>query len=113
MLTFNQMVESTPTLDLVFGSLADPTRRDIVRRVAGRELSVNEVAEPYEISLAAVSKHLKVLERARLIVRRRRGKQQLVQLAPNALADATDFLNFYKSFAVENLDSLDAFLKEN
>jgi DNA-binding transcriptional ArsR family regulator len=99
-------------LDSVFGSLSDPTRRDILRRVATRELSVNEVAEPYEVSLAAISKHLKVLEKAELIVRRRRGKQQLVQLAPDALTDASEFLDFYKSFAAERMDSLANFLDQ-
>ena len=102
------------TLDLVFGSLSDPVRRDIVRRVAGKELSVSEVAEPYAMSLAAVSKHLKVLERAKLVVKRRKGKQQMVQLAPDAFSDASDFLDFYKKFAAENMDSLEHFLnKEN
>lgn len=106
------MVESNPTLDLVFGSLADPIRRDIVRRVAGQELSVNEVAEPYAISLAAVSKHLKVLERAKLVVRRRRGKQLLVQLAPEALMGASEFIDFYRTFSEQKLDSLQQFLEK-
>jgi DNA-binding transcriptional ArsR family regulator len=60
------MVEYTPSLDSIFGSLADPTRRDILQRVAGRELTVSQIAEPYDLSLAAVSKHLKILERAKL-----------------------------------------------
>jgi DNA-binding transcriptional ArsR family regulator len=108
------MVESTMTLDLVFGSLSDPVRRDIVRRVAGMELSVSEVAEPYAMSLAAVSKHLKVLERAKLVVKRRKGKQLMVGLAPDAFTAASDFLDFYKKFTAENMDSLERFLeKEN
>jgi DNA-binding transcriptional ArsR family regulator len=105
------MVESTMTLDLVFGSLSDPVRRDIVRRVAGKELSVSEVAEPYAMSLAAVSKHLKVLERAKLVIKRRRGKQLMVGLAPDAFTDASDFLDFYKAFTAKNMDSLEAFLQ--
>ena len=106
------MVESIPTLDLVFGSLSDPVRRDIVRRVAGKELSVGEVAEPYAMSLAAVSKHLKVLERAKLVVKRRKGKQLMVQLAPDAFADASDFIDFYKTFSEKNMDSLEDFLNK-
>jgi DNA-binding transcriptional ArsR family regulator len=106
------MVESTAPLDLVFGSLADPVRRDILRRVAGRELSVGELAEPYSMSLAAVSKHLKVLERAKLVVKRRKGKRQLVQLAPGAMLDAAEFLDFYKQFKRESLDSLERFLEK-
>ena len=101
-----------PTLDLVFGSLSDPVRRDIVRRVAGKELSVSEVAEPYAMSLAAVSKHLKVLERAKLVVKRRNGKQLMVGLAPDAFADASDFIDFYKTFATKNMDSLEHFLSK-
>jgi DNA-binding transcriptional ArsR family regulator len=106
------MVESTMTLDLVFGSLSDPVRRDIVRRVAGMELSVSEVAEPYAMSLAAVSKHLKVLERAKLVIKRRKGKQLMVGLAPDAFSDASDFLDFYKKFTAENMDSLEHFLSK-
>ena len=112
------MVEYAPTaddlnpLDAVFGSLADPIRRDILKRVSGRELSVSEVAEPYAISLAAVSKHLKVLERARLIVKRRQGKQQFVQVAPDPLLDAADYLDFYKTLAAERFDALGRLLDE-
>jgi DNA-binding transcriptional ArsR family regulator len=101
-----------PTLDLVFGSLSDPVRRDIVRRVAGKELSVSEVAEPYAMSLAAVSKHLKVLERAKLVIKRRNGKQLMVGLAPDAFSDASDFIDFYKTFSEKNMDALEDFLSK-
>jgi DNA-binding transcriptional ArsR family regulator len=111
MVEYNLTMDDSP-LDSVFGSLADPIRRDILRRVAGRELSVNEVAEPYAVSLAAVSKHLKVLERARLIVKRRQGRQQFVQLAPDALAEAADHLDFYKTLAIQRFDALERLLDE-
>lgn len=106
------MVEYAPTLDLAFGSLSDPIRRDILRRLAGRELSVGEIAEPYEVTFAAVSKHIKVLEKAKLILKRRQGKQQLVTLVPGALDEAQQFLEFYKSFSEARMDSLEQFLKE-
>ncbi len=90
------MVEYTLQLDSVFGSLADPTRRDILRRVARSELSVSEIANSYDISLAAVSKHLKVLEKAKLITKRRRGKQQLVRTTSGTLAAAERYLEQYR-----------------
>lgn len=90
------MVECTINLDAAFGSLADPTRRDMLRRVTERELSVGEIAAHYQLTFAAISKHLKILERAQLIVKRRHGKQQLVSAAPDALKDVTEFLQQYQ-----------------
>jgi DNA-binding transcriptional ArsR family regulator len=86
------MVEQEAHLDLVFGSLADTTRRDILRRVAAHELPVGEIASSYDISLAAVSKHLFVLERARLVTKRRQGRLHIAALSPAALSDASDHL---------------------
>jgi DNA-binding transcriptional ArsR family regulator len=106
------MVEYTLNLDSVFGSLADPTRRDILDRVAREELSVSQIAQPYDLSLAAVSKHLKILERARLVIKRRRGKRQLVSLAPTAFKDAEDYLQQYGAIVSVRLDSLEEYLKE-
>jgi DNA-binding transcriptional ArsR family regulator len=106
------MVECIMNLDEVFGSLADPTRRDILNRVAKRQLSISEIAASYDLTFAAVSKHLKVLERAKLVMKHRRGKQQFVQLAPSALKDANDYLKYYQSFMEANLDSLEQYLKE-
>lgn len=104
------MVECSPALDSVFGSLSDPIRRDILKRVAGGALPVNEIAKAYDVTLAAVSKHLKVLERAKLVVKTRRGKQQMVSLSPAAFRDANEYLDFYKQLAVERLDSLERYL---
>lgn len=106
------MVECTRSLDSIFGSLADPTRRDILRRVAKKELSVSEVAQPYDLTLAAISKHLKILENAKLIIKRRRGKQQLVQLAPHAFKDAAEYLEWYQRLWEDRLDSLEEYLKK-
>jgi len=96
---------------MVFGSLADTTRRDILRRVAGRELSVGEIAAAYDISLAAVSKHLIVLEKARLVTKRREGKQQVVTFAPNALRAAAKDLERTRDIWENSLDKLAAYLK--
>jgi DNA-binding transcriptional ArsR family regulator len=106
-------MDHTLDLDNIFGSLADPTRRDILRRVAGHTMSVSEVAAPYDLSLAAVSKHLKILERARLIMKRRRGKEQIVQLAPYAFKDASEYLEWYRSLWEQRLDALEELLQQD
>lgn len=106
------MVEYALSLDEVFGSLADPTRRDILRRVSRRQMTISEIASRYDLTFAAVSKHLKVLEKAKLIIKRRRGKEQLVQLAPQTIKSANEYLEFYRAFWEERLDSLDAYLRE-
>lgn len=106
------MVEYTFSLDAVFFSLADPTRRDILRRVGESELSVGEIAQHYQLTFAAVSKHLKVLEKAALIIKKRRGKEQLVRLAPQTFIGAAEYLDWYKPFWTYKLDSLNIYLKE-
>ena len=106
------MVERQAQLDSIFGSLADTTRRDILRRVAGEELSVGEIASPYDMSLAAVSKHLMVLEKARLVTKRRKGKMQVVALSPAALADAAKDLERYREIWESRLDRLEKYLEE-
>ena len=106
------MYEQSLNLDSIFASLADPTRRDMLRRVAGQELTISEIAVPYDISLAAVSKHLKILEKARLIIKRRQGKQQYVQLAPYAFRDATEYLEWYRQVWEQRLDALEQLLND-
>jgi DNA-binding transcriptional ArsR family regulator len=106
------MVERNAHLDSIFGSLADTTRRDILRRVAGGELSVGEIASSYDISLAAVSKHLIVLERARLVAKHREGKLQLVSFSPAPLTDAAEHLQRYRDVWEGSLDKLEIYLKE-
>jgi len=107
------MVESSPaSLDTVFHALSDATRRAILRDVARRERSVGEIAKPYSMSLAAVSKHLQVLERAELIERERRGQFQIVRLKPQSLRAAQDWLAFYETFWTARLDALQAHLEQ-
>ena len=106
------MVEYNLSLDSIFGSLADPTRRDILERVSHDELSVNDIALPYDISLAAVSKHLKILEKAKLIVKRKRGKQHFVTASPTAFKDANDYLQKYEAIWNQRFESLEALLNE-
>ena len=99
-------------LDSIFGSLADSTRRDILKRVAKKEMSIGEIANRYNLTFAAVSKHLKVLEKAKLIVKRRQGKQQFVQLAPSTLKDASNYLEYYQKLWEDRFDSLEVYLKK-
>jgi DNA-binding transcriptional ArsR family regulator len=106
------MIERNARLDAIFGSLADTTRRDILRRVAGRELSVGEIASSYDISLAAVSKHLVVLEKAQLVTKRRDGKLQIVGLSPAPLTDAAKHLERYQGIWESRLDRLEKYLEK-
>ena len=106
------MVEHHARLDLVFGALSDATRRDILRRVAGQELVVGEIASSYDISLAAVSKHLVVLEKARLVTKRREGKLQIAALSPAALTDASKHLERYRDIWESRLDRLEKYLEK-
>lgn len=107
------MVERTIELNDIFASLADPTRRDILARVARGELSVGDIAREYDISFAAISKHLNVLERARLIIKRREGKKQMVTLAPEALQSADEYLEQYRKMWEQKFNKLDKLLKED
>ena len=108
------MVEALPAaLDSVFHALADATRRAILRDVTRREKTVGEIAQPYSMSLAAVSKHLDVLERASLIRRERRGSCRMVRLNPSRLRAAQDWLAFYEAFWTTSLDRLQEHLESN
>jgi len=110
---FNHMVEqATETLDSVFHALADGTRRSILRDLSGREKTVGEIAKPYPMSLAAVSKHLQVLERAHLIRRERKGTFQVVRLKADSLRAAQDWLAFYENFWSVRLDALQTHLEQ-
>jgi DNA-binding transcriptional ArsR family regulator len=99
-------------LSTTFAALADPTRRAILSRLALGEAPVNELAEPFSMSLPAVSKHLKVLERAGLIVRGREAQWRPCRLAANPLKDVADWVEHYRGFWEQSFDRLDAFLRE-
>ena len=99
------------TLSLTFAALADPTRRAILARLALGETSVTALAEPFAMSLPAVSKHLKVLERAGLITRGRAAQWRPCRLDAGPLRDVADWLEHYRQFWDESLDRLDAFLQ--
>ena len=99
-------------LSATFGALADPTRRAILARLSLGEASVTELAGPFRMSLPAVSKHLKVLEHAGLIARGRSAQWRPCRLAPEALKEATEWLDAYRQFWDESLDNLADYLKQ-
>jgi DNA-binding transcriptional ArsR family regulator len=99
-------------LSTTFAALADPTRRAILARLAKGEATVNELAEPFPISLQAVSKHLKVLERAGLIARARTAQLRPSRLQGEALGEAAGWLAEYREFWEQRIDRLDSHLRE-
>jgi DNA-binding transcriptional ArsR family regulator len=107
------MVEHEITrLDTVFHALGDPTRRQMLQALAEGERTVSQLADPFAISLAAASKHIKALERAGLIRREVRGRTHLCRLDPGPLASAHEWLGFYQRFWTERLDILERLLRE-
>ncbi len=103
---------SSEHLNHTFAALADPTRRAILARLASGEASVTELARPFEISLPAISRHLKVLERAGLIARGREAQWRPRTLRAAPLKEAVDWLQHYRRFWEESLDRLEAFVTE-
>ena len=104
------MVEQSAILDLIFSSLSDPTRRDILSRVMHHGQSVSEIAAEYDFSLAAIAKHLQVLEHAGLVRKIRRGKQRIVTVDPAGLTAAKDYLETYHELWEQRLDNLTSYL---
>ena len=107
-----QQPTSSEHLNATFSALADPTRRAILARLASGETSVSELAEPFEMSMPAISKHLKVLQRAGLIERSREAQWRPCRLAAGPLKDASDWLDRYRRFWEESFDRLEDYLRE-
>src|SRR4051812_8135550 len=107
------MVElQTAQLDAVFRALGDATRRHMLRNLAGGKRTVSELADPFDMSLAAASKHIKALESAGLIEREIRGRTHVCRLAPGPLASAHEWLSFYERFWTHRLDILERLLRD-
>jgi DNA-binding transcriptional ArsR family regulator len=104
------MVECTPDIDLLFSSLADATRRDILKRVSVREMSIGELSEPYKMSFAGIAKHIALLESAKLVTKKRRGKQQIVSLAPESIEVVRNYLKEYEDSWRHRFEALDTLL---
>src|SRR5215204_718973 len=103
---------SPDTLDSTFAALSDPTRREILARLASGEASVKELADPFEMTLPAVSKHLKVLERAGLISRGRVAQSRPCRLEAGPLREVADWVEQYRRFWEQSFDRLDEYLHE-
>jgi DNA-binding transcriptional ArsR family regulator len=99
-------------LDLVFAALADPTRRAILAMLLEDDMAVTDVAEPFEMSLAAISKHLGILSRAGLISQEKRGRVKWCKLEPDALRGASVWMQGFGQFEPVNLDSFERFLAQ-
>jgi DNA-binding transcriptional ArsR family regulator len=109
---FNHMVElQTSQLDTVFHALGDATRRQMLRELTRGERTVGQLAEPFAMSLAAASKHIKVLEHAGLVRREVRGRTHLCRLEPGPLASAHEWLIFYERFWTDRLALLERLLR--
>ncbi len=106
------MPSSADSLSSTFAALADPTRRAILARLASGEATVTEVASPFDLSLPAISKHLKVLQRAGLIEQGRHAQWRPVRLKPERLRDVADWVNQYRRHWEASLDRLDDYLRE-
>jgi len=103
-------MSDTPDLDHTLTALADPTRRAILRRLSRGEARVTELAAPFDISLNAVSKHIRMLERARLVTRRRTGREHILSFDPAPLTAASTWIDEQRALWTARLDALDALL---
>ena len=104
---------ASPALDLAFAALSDPTRREIVQALAKGSARVTDLAHPFSISLNAVSKHVKVLERAGLVRRTRAGREHHIALDPEPIRLIAGWASRYERFWNDRLDNLEAFLRTN
>ncbi|MEM9970783.1 MAG: metalloregulator ArsR/SmtB family transcription factor, partial [Pseudomonadota bacterium] len=101
-----------PALDTVFAALSDPTRRRILTMLLEDDMAVTDVAEPFDISLAAISKHLGILSRAGLIAQEKRGRVKWCKLEPDALREASAWMQAFGQFEALDLDAFEAFLEQ-
>lgn len=99
-------------LDLIFHALSDSTRRAILQGIAKNSRTVSQIAKPFRMSLAAVSKHLNVLERARLVERRKEGSFQIVSIKPETLKTANEWITYYEQFWGDRLEALKNLMEE-
>lgn len=107
----NKVMDKSQALDTVFAALGDPTRRAILSMLLEDDMAVTDVAYPFEMSLAAISKHLNILSRAGLISQERRGRVKWCKLEPDALRDASIWMQGFGQFEAVNLDAFERFLR--
>lgn len=109
---YNHMVIYNTQLDQVFGALSDATRRGMLARLSQGEMNITTLAAPYKMSQPAISKHLRVLERAGLIERSRRGREHLIRANPKPAEQARDWISYYAEFWNQQFDAVDAYLEQ-
>ncbi|SFN93047.1 transcriptional regulator, ArsR family [Roseovarius lutimaris] len=107
----NKIMSKSQALDTVFAALGDPTRRAILSMLLEDDMAVTDVAQPFEMSLAAISKHLNILSRAGLISQERRGRVKWCKLEPDALRDASIWMQGFGQFEAIHLDAFERFLR--
>lgn len=112
MVNYSNSSSSKEQMNRIFHSLSDPTRRDILERLAKDNLSVTQIAEPYAMSLPAISKHLKILEQAELISREKTGREYRVQIEANAFRSIAEYIKYYQKFWERQLQSLERLLNK-
>lgn len=110
--TLNQMVMHQNHLDQIFAALSDPTRRGMLEALSRGETNVSRLAAPYDMSQPAISKHLRVLERAGLIQRTRRGREHHIKVDPRPIEQARGWIATYAKFWQQQFDAVDAYLKK-
>lgn len=106
------MVKFNTTLDATFGALSDPTRRGILERLSSGQTNVAELARPYDMTAPAISRHLRVLERAGLIVRAKHGREHRIRVDPKPIRQARDWIAMHIDFWTHQFDALDDYLKQ-
>ncbi len=107
------MVIQNSQLDLIFGALSDTTRRGMLAQLSQGETNITTLAAPYDMSQPAISKHLRVLEKAGLIERTRRGRDHIIRMNPEPAEAASNWISYYTQFWKEQFDAVDAYLKRN
>jgi DNA-binding transcriptional ArsR family regulator len=110
-LGLNVLMSTNAKIDLVFSALADATRRDILMMLLEDDMAVTDVAEPFDMSLAAISKHLVILTKAGLISQEKRGRVKWCKLEPDAMRDPTIWMQSFGQYDALNIDALEAFLE--
>lgn len=106
------MVMNNSQLDQIFGALSDATRRGILAQLSQGESNITTLAEPYKMSQPAISKHVRILEKAGLIRRTKRGREYIIQAVPVAAEQARDWIDYYAKFWREQFDEVEAYLKQ-
>jgi DNA-binding transcriptional ArsR family regulator len=110
-LGLNVLMSTNAKIDLVFSALADATRRDILMMLLEDDMAVTDVADPFDMSLAAISKHLMILTKAGLISQEKRGRVKWCKLEPDAMRDAAIWMQSFGQYDALNIDALEAFLE--